>query len=206
MKKYRDHYFNRAKQEQYPARSVYKLQEMDKRFQLLRKGQTVLDLGAYPGSWSMFAGNRVGGKGRVLAVDRAEPEQVLPDNVAFHLADVLHGGEELEEVLRSYKGFHLVLSDMAPLTTGIKIRDQALSLELAERALEHARQHLFTGGSVVIKVFEGPDVPDFRKELKTVFTRVRSFKPKGSRNESKENFLLGLGRREVDSDQLDKEE
>ena len=203
MKKYKDHYFNRAKQEQYPARSVYKLKEMDKRFQLLHKGQTVLDLGAYPGSWSMFAGNRVGPKGRVLAVDKADPEQVLPDNVVFHRADVLDGEEELEEVLRSYSGFHLILSDMAPLTTGIKIRDQALSLELAERALECARDHLLTGGNVVIKVFEGPDIPDFRKELKTVFNRVRSFKPKGSRSESKENFLLGLGRREID---LDKEE
>jgi 23S rRNA (uridine2552-2'-O)-methyltransferase len=200
MKKYKDHYFNRAKQEQYPARSVYKLKEMDKRFQLLQKGQYILDLGAYPGSWSMFAGKRIGGKGRVLAVDRAQPEQVLPDNVEFHLADVLEGGEELERVLEGYAGFHLVLSDMAPLTTGIKIRDQALSLELAERALEFAQKHLHAGGSTVIKVFEGPDVPDFRKELKTVFTRVRSFKPKGSRSESKENFLLGLGRRKIDSD------
>ncbi len=198
MKKYKDHYFNKAKQEQYPARSVYKLQEMDKRFQLLRKGQRILDLGAYPGSWSMFAGNRIGGKGRVLAVDRAEPEQVLPDNVEFRLADVLEAKEELEGVLAEYSGFDLVLSDMAPLTTGIKIRDQALSLELAERALECARNHLRVGGSAVIKIFEGPDVPEFRKDLKSVFNRVRGFKPKGSRSESKENFLLGLGRREID--------
>ena len=199
MKQHKDHYFHKAKREQYPARSVYKLQEMDKRFQLLRKGQSILDLGAYPGSWSMYAGQRVGEKGRVLAVDREEPEQVLPDNVEFYLVDVLESEGELERILQGFTGFHLVLSDMAPLTTGIRDKDQALSLELAERALDCARDHLLSGGNAVIKVFEGPDVPELRKELKTVFHRVRSFKPKGSRSESKENFILGLGRKEIDT-------
>lgn len=198
MRKVKDHYFKKAKQEKYPARSVYKLEEMDKRFHLIRKGQRILDLGAYPGSWSVYAARKVGGKGRVLAVDRSEPEEVLPENVTFLQADVLQAGEDLQQGLQQYASFHLILSDMAPLTTGVKLTDQARSLELAQKALECARGYLAVGGAVVIKVFEGPDVPEFRKEIKEVFSKVRTFKPKGSRSESKENFLLGFGRKEIE--------
>ncbi|MFP4214062.1 MAG: RlmE family RNA methyltransferase [Desulfohalobiaceae bacterium] len=192
MKKYRDHYFKKAKQENYPARSVYKLQEMNNRFGLLKPGQKVLDLGAYPGSWSMFAAKQVGRKGLVLGVDQQQPEQDLGPRIRFVVSDVLEPGPELIEVLQQEAPLDLVLSDLAPQTTGIKIRDQARSLELARSAWEYAREYLRPGGHLACKVFVGPDLPELQKEMQGTFKKVKNLKPKSSRSESKETFILGL--------------
>lgn len=194
MKHYRDHYFQKAKQDQYPARSVYKLQEMDRRFKLIRKGQNVLDLGAAPGSWSLFTARKVGPQGRVLAVDRAAVEMSFPDNVLFVQSDIREPGQALQDELERRSPFDLVMSDMAPQTTGIKLRDQARSLELAELAAAMARQCLAPEGVFVVKVFQGPDVPGFIAGLRQAFGKVKTFKPKSSRAESKESFVLGFGR------------
>ncbi len=193
MRKPKDHYFHKAKQQSYPARSVYKLQEMAKRFPLLAKGQKVLDLGAAPGSWSQFAAQKVGPQGFVLAVDQGELAEPLPGQAEFVQVDVLEPSPELQEAIERYGPFHLVLSDMAPRTTGIKIRDQARSLELAETALAYAKSCLLDNGSFVAKIFSGPDVPDFTKQVRASFHKVKTFKPKSSRSESKEVFLVGLG-------------
>lgn len=190
MKKYRDHYFKKAKQESYPARSVYKLKEIQNRFTILRPGQSVLDLGAAPGSWSRFAAEKVGSKGSVLAVDLKESSADLPGQVHFIQADLLDPGRELTEALEERYPLDVVLSDMAPQTTGIKIRDQARSLELAEVALVLARQWLKVGGGLVVKIFDGPDVPEFRNELRRSFGSLKTFKPKSSRAESKETFFV----------------
>ncbi len=192
MKKYRDYYFKRAKQENYPARSVYKLQEINKRFQLFKPGQKVLDLGAYPGSWSIFAARQVGGRGLVLAIDLQEPEQDLGPGVRFIQSDVLTPQAELADLLHQQAPLDLVLSDLAPKTTGIKVRDQALSLELARCGLEYARNYLKLGGHLLLKVFAGPELPALQKEMQSFFQQVKNVKPKSSRSESKECFLLGL--------------
>jgi 23S rRNA (uridine2552-2'-O)-methyltransferase len=196
MKQYKDHYFRKAKQERYPARSVYKLQEIDKRFQLFSGGQTVLDLGAAPGSWSLYAAERIGSEGLVLAVDKLEAGTELPDNVRFRQDDVLDPSQELLRILDASRPFDLVISDMAPETSGIKIKDQARSLELAETAADYATAYLRSGGHFVAKVFDGPDVQEFTFNLKALFTKVKSFKPKSSRSESKESFILGMQRKE----------
>lgn len=193
MRKPKDHYFHKAKQQSYSARSVYKLQEMAKRFPLLAKGHKVLDLGAAPGSWSQLAAKKVGPEGFVLAVDQNELAEALPGPAEFLQADVLEPTNELREAIERHRPFHLVMSDMAPKTTGIKIRDQARSLELAETALEYAKSCLQDNGSFVAKIFNGPDVPDFTNEVKASFEKVKTFKPKSSRSESKEVFLVGLG-------------
>ena len=195
MKKYRDHYFNRAKQQNYPARSVYKLQEIDKKFRLLRPGLTVLDLGATPGSWSLFAAQKVGGEGKVVSIDLQPTETTFPPQVSFFVDDILQPSVELNEVLEGLGLFDLVLSDMAPKTTGIKFTDQARSLELAEAALAVALLRLKPGGDFVVKIFQGPDVPEFQRGLRSHFKAVKTFKPKSSRAESKEIFFVGLGRR-----------
>jgi len=195
MKKYQDHYFKKAKQDKYPARSVYKLQEMDKRFHLLRSGQNILDLGATPGSWAIFAAKKAGPQGRVLAVDINETETSFPPQVLFMQGDILDQDATLHDAIHSRAPFDLVLSDMAPNTTGIKIRDQARSVELAQAAMALARSVLTQGGAAAIKVFQGPDVPDFLKEMREIFTKVKTFKPKSSRPESPEVFVLGLGRK-----------
>ncbi len=195
MKKYRDHYFNRAKQQNYPARSVYKLQEIDKKFRLLRPGLTVLDLGASPGSWSLFAAQKVGGEGKVVSIDLQPTETTFPTQVSFYVDDILQPSVELNEVLERVGPFDLVLSDMAPKTTGIKFTDQARSLELAEAALEVALLRLKPQGDFVVKIFQGPDVPEFQRGLRNHFKAVKTFKPKSSRAESKEIFFVGLERR-----------
>lgn len=200
MKKYRDHYFERARKEGHPARSVYKLQEIDKRFSLLRGGDRVLDLGAAPGSWTLYATRRVGGKGRVLAVDiqdieaaQGERTATFPDNVTLLRADVLDAAGPLPQALAEHGPFQAVLCDMAPRTSGVKFADQAKSLELGEMALDVAMQWLVPGGVFVVKLFMGPDVRQYVARMRTCFTAVRNFKPKSSRSESKETFYIGQG-------------
>jgi len=193
MKQYRDHYFKRAKAENYPARSVYKLQEMDVKFHLLKPGMKVLDLGAAPGSWTLFAAKKIGPAGHVLALDIQTTEQEFPENVHFMVHDAFEDSPELLAVLEPLFPFDLVMSDMAPRTTGVKFTDQARSLELCERARDVALKRLKHGGNFVAKIFEGPDAKVFQESLRPYFEKVRGFKPKSSRAESKETFLLGLG-------------
>lgn len=193
MKQYRDHYFKRAKKENYPARSVYKLQELNKRFKVLQKGQKVLDLGAAPGSWTLFAAKKVGDKGHVLGVDIQSTETEFPANVTYLQADVFEDSPELLGAMEPHLPFDLIISDMAPKTTGVKFTDQARSLELCERARDLLPRRLKQGGNFVVKIFEGPDVKEYRESLNTIFSKVKTFKPKSSRAESKEIFVVGLG-------------
>jgi 23S rRNA (uridine2552-2'-O)-methyltransferase len=111
-----------ARAQGYPARSVFKLQEIDRRCRIFRPGQRVLDLGAAPGSWSLYASQRVGKPGRVVAVDRSEIEQALPGNVRVHQLDLMQ--TELPQ-LSEFAPYDVVMSDMAPNTSGTKARDQA---------------------------------------------------------------------------------
>lgn len=192
MKKYRDHYFKKAKRDNYPARSVYKLQELDKRFKLFAKGQKVLDLGAAPGSWTLFAAEKVGERGFVLAADIQSTQQGFPSHVAFHQEDVFERSEAFDAELEARGPFDVVISDMAPKTTGHKSTDQARSIALCEEALLVARLTLVKGGHFVVKVFQGPDDQAFREAMREVFAKVKTFKPKSSRAESKEMFYVGM--------------
>jgi 23S rRNA (uridine2552-2'-O)-methyltransferase len=193
MKKYQDHYFKKAKQENYPARSVYKLKEIDRQFRLFARGQRVLDLGACPGSWSLFIAEKVGPSGRVVGADLNRPEIGFPPQVTFIQGDVFDRPPDLEELLGEVGPFDGVVSDMAPKTTGIKMADQARSLDLVREAFEVARVWLRPGGFFVAKVFEGPDVHGFTAEIRPFFGKMRAFKPKSTRSESKETFLVGTG-------------
>ncbi len=198
MKNYRDYYFRKAKAEHYPARSVYKLMEMDKALRLLTPGGRVLDLGATPGSWSLYAAQQVGPQGRVVALDCVPTETVFPPQVQFLVADMLHPSAEAIAVLEAHAPFSVVLSDMAPKTTGSRITDQARSLALVEAAYGVAMRWLAAGGHFVAKIFEGPDAPAFVRGIKPFFERVTLMKPKSSRSESKEIFIVGLSLRTRD--------
>ncbi|MCH5276375.1 MAG: RlmE family RNA methyltransferase [Desulfovibrionaceae bacterium] len=193
MKTYRDHYFLKAKREKYPARSVYKLKEMDARFRLLKPGMTVLDLGAAPGSWSLYAAERVGSGGRVLACDLQATGTVFPSSVTFVQENVFERTPGFEALLDATGPFDLVMSDMAPRTTGTKFTDQARSLELCLEAVAVADRWLRPGGHFVTKIFMGPDFQDLARALRQRFDSVKTFKPNSSRAESKEIFELGLG-------------
>ena len=193
MKKYRDHYFLKAKQENYPARSVYKLKEIDKRFRIFKPGQRVLDLGAAPGSWLLGASERIGPEGLAIGADIKDTDTHFPPNVFFHKQDVFDRSADFEALLREKAPFHVVMSDMAPSTIGHRGTDQARSAALCDEALAVALAYLIKGGSFVVKVFMGPDVKAYADTLRAHFAQVRSYKPASSRSESMETFYVALG-------------
>lgn len=193
MKEYRDYYFEKAKQENYPARSIYKLKEIEKRFKLFKKGMKVLDLGASPGSWSLGASEYVGLQGKVLACDIQATPTVFPPNIIFFQDDIFQRGSEFNAALEKIGPFHIIMSDMAPQTTGTRFTDQARSLDLCLEAFNVAKLYLQEQGSFIVKIFMGPDLMELLKPMRQSFTHVRSFKPKSSRSESKEIFYVGLG-------------
>jgi 23S rRNA (uridine2552-2'-O)-methyltransferase len=186
-----DAHYRRAKEAGFAARSVYKLEEMDRRYGLLAARQRVLDLGCHPGSWLQYAAGKVGPQGLVLGVDLQPPTVELPAWVRFIQADVL---ELSAEGLRGHApAFDLVLSDVAPRTTGVMVRDLAQSAELTAKALELALALLRPGGSLVAKVYFGPEVEDLIKRVKAAFVLGKAHKPEASRAASKEIFILGRG-------------
>ncbi len=193
MKKYRDHYFLKAKQEGFPARSIYKLQEIDKRFSIFKRGMRVLDLGAAPGSWSLGAAEKIGAEGLVLSADIQATQTHFPPQVTFLQEDVFRRSPSFEALLREKGPFHVVMSDMAPSTTGHRATDQARSAALYEEALALALACLLKGGSFIVKVFMGPDIKEFANTLRKNFTLVKTFKPASSRSESIESFYIALG-------------
>jgi 23S rRNA (uridine2552-2'-O)-methyltransferase len=191
-----DHFGERAKREGYPARSVYKLQEIDRRVQLLRRGQRVLDLGASPGSWTQYAAQKVAREGKVVSIDLNPARIALPPYVSFQVGDIF----KIDAVAELGAGsFDVVMSDMAPHTSGQRHRDQFGSYELFMRALEIAGQVLVPGGTFVGKIFQGPEMEQAREATRASFDSVRIIKPEASRSESFETFLVGLGAKPRDA-------
>jgi len=183
-----------AKQQGYPARSVFKLEEIDRRIRLLKPGMHVLDLGAAPGSWMLYTGQKIGRNGKLLAVDLTAIEVPLPENTTFLQGDAL----SLEnEALEMYAPYDVVLSDMAPNTTGNRIGDQTRSFDLFMRALAVAEKLGKPGGAFVGKIFMGEDFPLAKKGVKRVFDEERALRPEGVRTNSIELFLVGLGKKAV---------
>ncbi|MBD5608325.1 MAG: RlmE family RNA methyltransferase [Desulfovibrio sp.] len=204
MKEYRDYYFNKAKRENYPARSVYKLKELDKKYRLLKKGIKVLDLGAAPGSWTQGALEKIGESGALVACDLKPLGIRLAANAKFYQEDIFKPSEDFLRVLREDGPFDLIMSDMAPATTGSKFTDQARSLDLCKRAFEFAREYLKSDGNFAVKIFMGPDVGELLESMREVFEDVKTFKPKSSRAESKETFFVGLRFKAPDHESLPK--
>jgi 23S rRNA (uridine2552-2'-O)-methyltransferase len=185
-----DPFFQKARAAGFAARSVYKLDEIDERVRLLRAGDRVLDLGCCPGSWLQYAVRAVGPHGAVVGIDR----NPLPRPIAGARAMV--GDIFLipdAELLGTLRAFDVVLSDMAPDTTGIRSADQARSAALVSEALARAIRLLAPGGAFVCKLFQGPDFEDIRKQLGTRFSEVKIIKPQSSRARSIEIFLVGKG-------------
>jgi 23S rRNA (uridine2552-2'-O)-methyltransferase len=188
-----DHYSRKARQDGYPARSVYKLEEMDRKHRLFRPGQHVLDLGCAPGSWSLYAAQKVGPGGLVLGLD-LQPSNLKTGEprprLFFLRADLLTASPELAE---SRGPFDLVLSDLAPATCGRKEVDQARSLALVQAAWTWAEALLKSGGHFLYKIFQSPEGENFSRDLKEKFNKVELLKPKATRSRSREIFGLGLG-------------
>lgn len=187
----KDTFGRRARKEGYPARSVYKLQEIDRRCRLLRPGKKVLDLGASPGSWTLYAAEKVGPSGEVLGLDLKPPRGALPPQARFEVRDVFTvSPEELGGPV-----WDVVLSDMAPSTTGHRATDMARSFQLFMQALTLARAVLRPGGSFAGKIFQGEDFPEAQKAMREAFESSRVIRPEATRDVSYEVFLVGTGHR-----------
>jgi 23S rRNA (uridine2552-2'-O)-methyltransferase len=190
-----DAHTRRAKAEGFAARSVYKLEEIDRRTRILKQGQRVLDLGAAPGSWSAYAARRVGKNGTVVAIDLQPIRQPLPPHCIVVEGDAFDASL-LEGPLGEHAPYDVVLSDMAPNTTGDKTTDQLRSFAVFSRAVELAAELLSPGGAFVGKIFMSGEFQKAREELRAVFEKVRVIKPEAVRSVSYEIFLVGLGKRE----------
>jgi 23S rRNA (uridine2552-2'-O)-methyltransferase len=190
-----DPFVKRAQKDGYRARSAYKLLELNDKDRLIRPGMRILDLGSAPGGWSQVAGNLVGARGRVLATD------ILPMD-ALESVDFIQGDftEDaiVQQVLDWLGGakFDLILSDMAPNTTGIDSADAAKSIYLLELALDTARKTLKSHANFAAKMFQGPGSDQYLKELRTHFEKVTVRKPAASRKESREVYLVAKGFKE----------
>jgi 23S rRNA (uridine2552-2'-O)-methyltransferase len=180
----------RAKKQGFPARSVFKLEEIDRRARLLRPGMHVLDLGASPGSWALYAADKIGRGGKLVAVDLKPLEVPLPPSCTFILGDALQ-----TEALALHAPYDVVLSDMAPSTTGNRLGDQTRSFELFMFALETAVKFLKGGGAFVGKIFMGEDLPVARAEVRKHFESERLIRPEGTRSVSYEIFVVAQGKR-----------
>ncbi len=182
-----DYYSRKARQEGFPARSVYKLEEFDQRFKLLHPGQKVLDLGCAPGGWTLYAAGRVGPRGRVLGLDLEPPVSPFPPQVTILQADLLDADIEL---VTGEGPFDVVLSDMAPKTIGRREVDQARSLELCRVAWAWAERLLNPGGHFLFKIFQSQDGEAFIRELTPRFAKITRLKPRATRTQSQEIFVL----------------
>ena len=188
-----DHYAERAKKEGYPARSVYKLEEIHKRFRLFRQEMSVLDLGCAPGSWLLYAARQVGGKGRAVGLDRNPVAIALPKNARSMAVDIFELSEHDRELLGG--GYDVVLSDMAPDTTGFRDVDAIRSAALCEAALNLACEVLKPGGGFVCKIFQGEGFDAFFRLVKNRFSGARLFKPEACRKESREIYIIASGKK-----------
>lgn len=186
-----DFWSRKAFSEGYPARSVYKLKEINAKFGILKKNYRVLDLGAAPGSWTVFVLRALAGTGHITSVDlNPLSKNVTGDNLVFIQGDLYD-----EDVLRRAQElgpYDVVICDAAPPTTGNRTVDTARSAGLVELAVFYARTMLKEGGNFAVKIFQGGDQQKLLQQMREIFVSARGFKPEACRSESFETYLIGL--------------
>lgn len=190
-----DFYTQRAHKEGYPARSVYKLEEINSTSRLIKPGDTVLDVGAAPGSWTLYT-HRVllKERGKIVSVD-LNPLSLdpIPPTVTALVGDAF--SKEIRARLVEEGPYDAIISDAAPMTTGNRIVDTSRSEYLAEQVVMLAEEQLKAHGNMVIKIFQGGGEQEVLRKMRTIFAKAKAFKPKASRDDSFEIFLIGLNRK-----------
>ncbi len=190
----RDPFVKMARQGGFRARAVFKLEQIDRKYRLIKPASLVIDLGCAPGSWSRYVAARVSGENQVIAVDHLAMQPI--EKVTF-----IHGDFTTDAVIErivaalAERSADLVLSDMAPNISGIRSRDQARAQALQCAVVEFCRRYLKPGGVLLTKLFAGESAPTIRQLVSDTFEQVRTVKPPASRTESKEIYLLARGRR-----------
>ncbi len=190
-----DFYTKKAHSEGYPARSVYKLEEINQTHKLIKPGDTVLDVGAAPGSWTLYTHRcLIKGNGKIVSCD-LNPLSLdpVPPTVIEITGDAF--SKEIRPRLVAEGPYDAIISDAAPMTTGNRIVDTTRSEYLAEQVTILAEEHLKPHGNMVIKIFQGGGEQEILKKMRTMFAKAKAFKPKASRDDSFEIFLIGLDRK-----------
>ena len=184
-----EHYTIKANKEGYPARSVYKLKDIDEKYRFLKKGDRVLDLGAAPGSWMKYIAAKIGERGLVQGVDIQDIEIELKPNMRFLKKDM----RELDSTHFVNEGYDAVVSDAAPFTSGVPSLDAGRSFELASKAFEIACSSLKPRGNFLTKIFDGEYTGDFHREIQENFSSVKRYRPKATTKQSRELYIIARG-------------
>ncbi|MBO5770123.1 MAG: RlmE family RNA methyltransferase [Spirochaetales bacterium] len=190
-----DSYTLKARKEGYPARSVYKLEEINQTHKLIKPGDTVLDVGAAPGSWTLFTHRElIKGKGKIVSVD-LNPLNLnpVPPTVIEFTGDAF--SKEIRAQLVEHGPYDTIISDAAPMTTGNRTVDTTRSEWLAEQVVFLAEEQLKVHGNLVIKIFQGGGQEQVLKNMRTLFNKAKAFKPKACRDDSFEIYLIGLDKK-----------
>ncbi len=193
MKGRPDFYWRKSKEQGYPARSVFKLQEIQEKFGLVRPGGRVLDLGASPGSWSLYLLESLGGGGRVVGVDLSDVDQRLAFRRSYRFIRGDFFAADVIAQISEAGPFDAVVSDAAPSTTGNRTADTARSLEICRQVLAICARVLAPGGNLAVKVFQGGGERELMAEMRGMFSSARAFKPRASRKDSMEVYFIGSG-------------
>ena len=189
-----DFWSRKAFSEGYPARSVYKLKEIDEKFGMIKRNFTVLDLGAAPGSWTTFLLRTMDGSGKVVSCDlNPLSKDVKGENLVFIQGDLTDAS--IVETIKSHGPFDLVVCDAAPLTTGNRVVDTARSQGLVKMAIWYAQMMLRTGGNFAVKIFQNGDQQAMLRSMREIFAAAKGFKPVACRSESFETYLIGLNKK-----------
>lgn len=189
-KKIQDHYAIRAKKEGYLARSVYKLEEIDAKYSIISPGKHILDIGAAPGSWTQYCLKKIGKYGFITAVDLHSLKTSIPDGRGIFIKGDFFS-PEYQEAIAHHGPYDSIISDAAPATTGNRTVDTGRSYTLVSDIIANINHLINENGSVVFKLFQGGDEQQLMEQLKEFCRTVKLFKPKASRSESFEIFLVG---------------
>ncbi len=189
----KDYYFQKAKEENYRSRAAYKLDQANEKFLFIAPGDVILDLGAAPGGWLRVIKKIVGSKGFVLGVDLTEIEQFEFANIVTIVGDITASETRDRVVAILPRKADVVTSDMSPNVSGIWEVDHARQIDLAEKSLQIAISVLKDNGNFFVKVFQGELFNRFLNTMRKCFSEVKVIKPKASRKESAEIYILGLG-------------
>ena len=186
----KDGYYRQAKREGKRSRAIYKIEELDRRFKLFRKGQKILELGAAPGGWSEYIAGRIGPSGRLLGLDLLEIRGLPSPPCLTLVADILAPttGDQIDQLLPPPLAG--AVSDLAPNLTGIRATDQANSIAIMEAALKLVEPRLKAGGFFVCKLFQGPELKAFQRRVGARFRQTTLAKPRSSRKSSTEIYLV----------------
>lgn len=188
----KDFYFKKAKERNFAARSVFKIEEIDQRFKIFRPGQKVLDLGCAPGSWMQYASQQVGKQGFCIGIDLQKVNLTL-SNAEFVQGDAFEEAFISQQASKhGIDKFDMVLSDMAPKTTGIRDQDQQRSFDLCVRALDVAQRWLKPNGTFIVKFFHSGMFEEYMKLMKPLFLKTDLVRPKSTRKASYEIYVIGL--------------